>query len=187
MRKYTLVLSMLLVVAMITSSLAMASSETGTGQDRTVSFSDPYQFTNATVIVPAVLNNESANSFEFTVLDESGSASDFGFYILVNGTIYDDVNITSVDDGNATGWVNFTADAFELGDDVDINVTMYFTSNYTAVDWWNGTVDIVDANTFSIRITTVELVMSMMGIVIVILLISKVLGSIKDVEGKKKK
>ena len=173
------IITLLLVVSMV-SPLAMGSSSTGTGSSRVVTLNNPYIFTNATVTVPEVLNNETANYFEFLVVDESSSAISYTFNMTVNGTNDGTVTIVSVADGNATGWLNYTADAIPLNDNVNITIQMLFTTNWTEADNWTGLVDVVDAQTYTLRVTTIDMLIAVMGFAVVILLIGAVVSSVNN-------
>ena len=176
----------------LATPLACASSETGSGSSRTVTFHDSFQDCNTTVIVPTVLNNETNNSFAFVVMDESGN---WGNNYTFNITIYDNnvtwwngtVDIDGVPNENTTGYINFTANTFDVVDDANITITMQW-QNFTSTNddiWW-GTVDIVDQDTFTIRVTTVELMVSVLAFGLVIVFIGKILGSLKMDDRKKK-
>ena len=186
-RLVTCLMAMFLIVGMATP-LALASSEAGTGQDRVVTFNDPYIYTNTTVTVPSILNNETANSFTFVVVDESSSSVNYTFNMTINGTNLGTVDIISVSDDNATGYINYTADAIPILADANVTITMLYTDNYTQADVWYGTVDVVDADTYSISVTTVDLLMQVLAVGLVLLSVVKVLGSVKmDEKGKGKK
>lgn len=186
----SLMLIGLLVVAFATP-LVSASSETGSGSSRTVTFNDSFVNTNTTVVVPSVLNNETANSFAFLVVEESGA---WGSNYTFNITIYDNnvtwyngtVDVDAVPNGNATGYINFSANTFALVNDANITITMQW-QNFTSSndDVWYGEVDIVDAQTYTLRVTTVELLVTILGFGLVILFIGKVLGSMKTMDKKK--
>jgi len=190
-RFMALAMTLLVVVALLATPLANASTVEGTGSNRTVTFYDQFKDTNTTVVVPTVLNNATDNSFAFTVIDESGL---WGSNYTFNITIYDGnatwwngtVDIVGVPNANTTGYINFTAYTFSVVDDANITITMQW-SNWTATndDVWYGTVDIVDQNTYAIRVTTAEVLISAMAFGIVILLIGKVLSSI-EFGGEKK-
>lgn len=176
------------VVVAFATPLVSASSETGTGSSRTVTFNDSFVDTNTTVVVPTILNNETANSFAFVVVDDSGI---WGSNYTFNITIYDNnvtwyngtVDVVGVPSENTTGYINFTANTFALVDNANITVTMQW-SNFTSTndDVWYGEVDIVDATTYSLRVTTTGMLVSVMGMGLVVLLIVKVLGSMKEFE-----
>lgn len=177
----------------LSTPLVSASSETGSGSSRTVTFNDSFVDCNTTVVVPTVLNNETANSFAFTVIEESGS---WGCNYTFNITIYDNnvtwwngtVTIDGDPNDNTTGYINFTADTLAITDNANITITMQW-KNWTSSNddvWW-GTVDIVDQATYTIRVVTLELMVSILGFGLVILFIAKVLGSMKDMGKTKKK
>ena len=73
-------------------------------------------------------------------------------------------------------------------DDANITITMQW-QNLTASndDVWYGTVDVVDADNYGIRVTTYELMIAILSMGLVILFIGKVLGSMKDMGDDKKK
>jgi hypothetical protein len=183
----------ILVVVAFATPLVSASSETGSGTNRTVTFNDSFVDTNTTVVVPTILNNATDNSFAFVVSDESGV---WGSNYAFNITIYDNnvtwyngtVNIVGTPSENTTGYINFTANTFDLVNDANITITMQW-SNWTATNddvWW-GTVDIVDANTYTISVVTVDLMVSVLGMGMLILFIGKVMGSMGEMGSDKKK
>lgn len=193
MKKFISYIMIAFVIVAFATPLVSASSETGSGSTRTVTFNDSFVDTNTTVVVPTILNNETNNSFAFVVVDESGGVSEYTFNITVydnNATWYNEtVDITTVADENVTGYINFTANTFDLVDDANITITMQW-SNWTATndDVWYGTVDIVDDANYQIRVVTSGLLISVLGFGLVILFIGKVLGSMSmDGKGKKKK
>ncbi len=181
-----------LVIVALTTPLVSASSETGTGQIRTVTLADSFVDTNSTVVVPTILNNETANSFAFVVGDESGV---WGSNYTFNITIYDNnvtwyngtVDIVGVPSENTTGYVNFTADQIAIINDANITITMQW-SNWTTSndDVWYGEVDFVDAITYDLRVTTPSMLISVMGIAIILIVFAGIFNTtFKDVEKKK--
>lgn len=193
MKKFISFMLIGLFVLALATPFAMASSETGSGSSRTVTFHDSFVDCNTTVIVPTVLNNETNNSFAFTVIEESGS---WGCNYTFNITIYDNnatwyngtVDIDGVPNDNTTGYINFTAGTFEVVNDANITITMQW-QNWTATndDVWYGEVDIVDQDTYTIRVVTVELMVSVLAFGLVIVFIAKILGSMKDMGKTTKK
>lgn len=185
-KKFIALILTALVIVGFSTPLVSASSEAGTGSSRTVTFHDSFVNTNTTVIVPSVLNNASANSFAFTVMDESGV---WGSNYTFNITIYDGnatwwngtVDVVGIPSENTTGYINFTANTFSIVDDANITITMQW-QNYTASndDVWYGTVDIVSASVYGIRVTLTDLMITILGFGILILIIGKALSSMKE-------
>ena len=177
------VMLMALVVVAVCSPLVSASSEEGTGQSRTVTLADSFVDTNTTVIVPTILNNETANSFAFVVADESGV---WGSNYTFNITIYDNnvtwyngtVDVVGVPSENTTGYINFTADQIAIVNDANITITMQW-DNWTASndDVWYGEVDFVDQVTYDLRVTTPSLLISVMGIGIILIVFAGIFNS----------
>ena len=180
---FAVILTVLMAVAMATP-LVTASTESGVNQNREITFTDQYvaEFTNATVTVPNIWSNASANSFAFVVLDESAGTDDYTFNITVwdnNVTWYNEtVDLTTVVDSNVTGYVNFTADTFALVNNANITITMLYTGNWSQADVWYGEVDIVSANDFAIRVTTTGIILSVMGLVIILVMMVKIFQNI---------
>lgn len=182
-RTLTLFLTLMFVVSILSMGMALGSSSAGTGQNRVVTFSDPYANTNATVPVPNVLNNETNNSFAFTIVDEASADMNYTFNITIydgnvtwwNGT----VDIESTSDNTTLGYVNYTSATFSVGNDLNITILMSYTDNWTQTDVWYGIVDIVDAVNFSLRVTTTALLISVLGLGMIVIMMVKILGSIK--------
>jgi len=193
MKKFITYALAILVVFAFATPLVSASSETGSGSSRTVTFNDSFVNTTTTVVVPTILNNETANSFAFVVMDESGV---WGSNYTFNITIYDNnvtwyngtVDVVGIPSENTTGYINFTADQIAIVNDANITITMQW-SNWTATndDVWYGTVDVVDAQNYNIRVTTYEMMIAILSMGLVILFIGKVLGSMKDMGDSKTK
>lgn len=190
-RTFTMFLTLMFAVSLLSTGLVLGSSSSGTGQNRVVTFNDPYAYTNATVTVPNTLCNETNNSFAFTVVDEASADANYTFNVTVydgnvtwfNGT----VDIVSTADNTTIGYVNYTADTFSIGNDLNITILMSFTDNWTQADVWYGTVDIVDTANYALRVTTTELLISVLALGMVVLMVVKVLGSIKSTtKGNKK-
>jgi len=180
---FVLMLTALMVLA-LASPLVIASSETGANQNRVVTLTDQYagEATNATVTVPNILSNASANSFAFVILDESAGTDDYTFNITIwdnNATWYNgSVDITTIVDDNVTGYVNFTADTFALVNNANITVTMIYTGNYSVADVWYGEVDIISENTYAMRVTVTGIIMSVMGLAIMLMFMVKIFQNI---------
>lgn len=182
----------LLVVGFATP-LVSASSETGSGSTRTITFNDSFVDTNTTVVVPTIMNNETANSFSFLVADESAVwGSNYTFNIVIydnNVTWYNGtVDVVGIPSENTTGYINFTADQIAIVYDANITITMQWT-NLTATndDVWYGTVDFVDAVTYNLRVTTPNLLIQVLAIGIIIILFAGILNTtFKDLNSKKK-
>ena len=193
MKKFITYALAILVVFALATPLVSASSETGSGSSRTVTFNDSFVNTNTTVVVPEIINNETANSYAFVVMDESGA---WGSNYTFNITIYDNnvtwyngtVDVVGIPSENTTGYINFTADQIALVDNANITISMQW-SNWTASndDVWYGTVDVVDAENFAIRVTTYDMMISILSMGLIILFIGKILGSMKMDDDKKKK
>jgi len=184
MKKFIPLVVSLVLLLTLAVPMASAASVSGTGQNRTITFSDPYQNTNMTVVVPTILNNETANSFAFVVIDESSTSVNYTFNVSVNGTWNGTVDIVSVADDNVTGYVNYTIYTFDVVKDANITIWMSFTDNWTQADAWWGTVDIVDNANFGLRVTTVQLLVSLLGIAVVIAVFAALIRSIKVVKPK---
>lgn len=183
-----LVAVFILIATLSVVPFASASSSSGSGQSRVVTFSDPFQNTNMTVTVPNTMNNETNNSFAYLVMDESTSSVNYTFNMTFNGTNAGTVDIVSVSDDNITGYINYTADAIPLTEDSNVTITMLFTDNWTQADVWYGETDVVDASRYSMRITLIEMIVALMSVAIIVLLFSAISGSIgKATKGKKKK
>lgn len=189
-----LLMSVILGLMLMVAPMVAASSSTGTGQNRTVTMNDPYINTNVTVVVPNALDNSTADSYAFLVVDESGTSVDYTFNVTIwdnNVTWYNStVDVSSVSDDNVTGYVNFTADTFAVVADANITITMLFTTNWTQADVWYGEVDIMSHDTYALGVELVQILISLLGTVIIVILISKVLsgtfmGKAKT-KGKKK-
>lgn len=180
-----------LVVVAFCSPLVSASSEIGTGQSRTVTLADSFVDTNTTVIVPTIMNNETATSFAFVVGDESGVGSDYTFNITIydnNVTWYNGtVDVVGVASENITGYINFTADQIALVMNANITITMQW-SNWTASndDVWYGEIDFVDATTYNLRVTTPSILISVMGIGIILIVFAGIMNSTFKKVTKKK-
>ena len=185
-----IIVSMFLVCA-FAFPLASASTVDGSGPERTVTLYDPYEYVNTTVVVPTVLSNETNTSFAFVVHAEAGtSGASYTFNVSINGTWNGTVDIVAVADSNVTGYVNYTANTFDIVDNANITITGQFTGagNWTEVDTWYGEVDIVDNQNYMLRVTLVQMIASMLVVVIIVSLVSKVIGSLSETtKGGKKK
>lgn len=191
-KKFISFMMVALVIVAFATPLVSASSETGSGQSRTVTLADSFVDTNTTVVVPTILNNETVNSFAFVVEDESGVSSSYTFNITIydnNVTWYNGtVDVVGVPSENTTGYINFTADQVALVIDANITITMQW-SNWTASndDVWYGEIDFVDAQTYNLRVTTPSILISVMGIGIIIIIFAGIMNStFKNVKDKKK-
>lgn len=191
--KFISIMMVALVIVAFSTPFVSASSELGTGQNRTVTFADSFVDTNTSVIVPTYLNNETANSFAFVVMDESGVwGSNYTFNITIydnNATWYNEtVDIVGVPSENTTGYINFTADSLALVNGANITISMQW-SNWTASndDVWYGTVNIVNQVTYDLRVTTPNVLISVMGIGVILILFAVIMKSMfKDIDSKKK-
>jgi len=176
-------LTALMVVA-IASPLVTASSESGANQNREVTLTDQYvgEDTTAIVTVPNVWSNASANSLAFVFLDGSVGTDTYTINVTIwdnNATWYNEtLAITTVVDDNVTGYVNFTANTFALVNDANITITMLYTGNYSVADVWYGEVDIISENDYAMRVTTVGVIMSVMGLAIMLIFMVKIFQNI---------
>ena len=180
---FVLMLTALMVVA-IASPLVTASSESGANQNREVTLTDQYvgEDTTAIVTVPNVWSNASANSLAFVFLDGSVGTDTYTINVTIwdnNATWYNEtLAITTVVDDNVTGYVNFTANTFALVNDANITITMLYTGNYSVADVWYGEVDIISENDYAMRVTTVGVIMSVMGLAIMLIFMVKIFQNI---------
>jgi len=158
-----------------------ASSVAGTGQNRTVTMNDPYIFANVTVVVPAALDNSTADSFAFLVADESGTSVNYTFNVTVydnNVTWYNGtVDIISIADDNVTDYVNFTALTFAAVDDANISIVMLFTDNWTQADMWYGEIDILTNSDYTLTVYLIQIMTSLLGTLVVVVMIVKLTKS----------
>lgn len=183
MKKFIPILvALVLICGLLTIPTVLASTESGTGQNRSVVLSNPYTtYTNATVTVPTILNNESANSFAYVITDTSNSTINYTVNISVeyNGTYYNKtVAGASVANDSTTLYTNYTADEVPVGE-ANVTIQLVFTDNYTEADNWTGTIDYVAANTYAISVTTIGIILSLIPIAVIILFIGKIFGSIQ--------
>lgn len=180
---FAVLLTVLMVVALATP-LVTASTESGVNQNREVTFTDQYvaEFTNATVTVPNIWSNASANSFAFVILDESAGTDDYTFNITVwdnNVTWYNGtVDVTTIVDSNVTGYMNFTADTFALVNNANITITMLYTGNWSQADVWYGEVDIISENSYNIKVVMTGIIISVMGLAIILMFMVKIFQNI---------
>ena len=188
-----LLMSAILILMLVAAPLAAASSMTGTGQNRTVTLNDPFINTNVTVVVPSSLDNSSANSFAFLVIDESSTSVDYTFNVTIwdnNVTWYNGtVDVTSVADDNVTGYVNFTALALAPVADANITITMLFTGNWTEADVWYGTVNVLSESDYMLGVYLMQALISLLSTVVIVMVIAKLVsgfGKEAKKTGKKK-
>jgi len=186
----TLVVMALILSGMFAATpLVAASSEAGTGQSRTVTLSDPdWNYTNATVVVPSIIDNSTANVFTFEVVDTYNISWDYNFTVSIydgNVTWYNEtVSITSVALNTTEGNVTYTANSLPLLNNANITLIMDYwngTANVT-LDSWYGTIDVVSNNDYAMRVTMLSMLVSLLATVIIMIMIVKVLGSFKTIK-----
>ena len=193
MKKILTTVVALFILVAFSFPLVSASSVEGTGQDRTVLFATPEGDANFTVGVPAILNNETLNSFTF-VVNETGGADDYLLNVSIgsNGTWYtQSVAVTSVDMDNVTAYVNYSALTLPLNASANITIEVVFDTNYTVVDTWYGEVRIVDANDYSMSVTLISMIINLMTLFVmvsfVMLIFRYLKEAVKPTKGKGKK
>ena len=193
-KSFTILVALFVLVALATP-LVSASTLEGTGQSRIVTLYTPAVDTNVTVTVPAILNNETANSFVFSVIDESSGTDDYllNVSININGTWYNDsVAVSSVADENVTAYINYTADALPLNASANITIELVFDTNYTSADIWWGEIETVDANDYTMRVTIIEMLVNLVTLFILVSFVMIIIKFLQDAvsgkpKGKKKK
>jgi len=196
MRKYisTMVAMFLISAFVFALPLASASTEVGTGLTRTVTFSDPYQVTNTTVVVPTAIDNESALSYTFNIVDESNTTLNYTYVVTImsNGTYYNGtVDIVSIANGSAVGYVNYSALTLPLNSTANITIEMLWTDNSTSADIWYGTVDIMDTQSYTIGVVLISMIMNLVTLVImvtfIVFIVKMLTGAVSGTTKKKGK
>jgi hypothetical protein len=173
-------MAMMIVIGII--PFASASTETGTGPNRIVQLEDADWYTNTSVSFPEIVCNATANSYAFVFVDESGLNATLNYTVNMtvenNGTYYNKTfNVTVPTNGTVTGYVNYTADELPIGE-FNVNMTLIWDLGWIEQNWWNGTFETVDVVDYNLQVTTPQMIMSLIGVAVVILLIGKFIGTI---------
>ena len=190
----TIMVALFVLMALAIPSMVSASTEEGYGLSRTVTFNPPVPVnTSVSVVVPTALNNESINSFVFSVTDVDNATIDafiLNVSINSNGTFYNEtVSVTSVLQETVLAYINYSALSLPLNDTANITVELVYDDNYTSADIWYGEIAIVDAQEFGM-VNMTDMIMNLMSVMITILfvvLIIKFLKGAVNPEAKKKK
>jgi len=192
-KSITVMVAMMFLMTLLAVPMVSASTVEGTGQSRTVTLYTPAVDTNVTVVVPTIIQNDTANSFVFTVIDESGGTDDYllNVSININGTYYNEsASVSSVADDNVTAYVNYTADTLPINASANITIELVFDTNYTQADVWYGEIETVDATRYSMRVTLMNTMIELIGVAILIMFIMVIFnylkGAVEPSKGKKK-
>lgn len=194
MRKpITIMVALFVLMALAIPTCVSASDVEGYGLGRTVTLynnESVIDSTNFSVVVPTALNNETINSFVFSVIDISNTTDDFIISISIdsNGTWYNEtVSITSIQLDTVTANINYSAFALPLNDTANITIELVFDTNYTSADIWWGEIAIVDAQEFGM-VNMTDMIMNLITVMITILFIVLIVKFLKDaVDPSKKK
>lgn len=191
----TIMVALFVLMALAIPTCVSASSVEGYGLSRTVTLynnESVMDSTNVSVIVPTALNNETINSFAFSVIDVANVTDDYILNISINsnGTFYNEtVSVTSVQLDTVVAYINYSALSLPLNDTANITIELVFDTNYTSADIWYGEIAIVDAQEFGM-VNMTDMIMNLMSVMITILfvvLIIKFLKGAVNPESKKKK
>lgn len=191
----TIMVALFVLMALAIPTCVSASSVEGYGLSRTVTLynnESVIDSTNVSVIVPTALNNETINSFAFSVIDVANVTDDYILNISINsnGTFYNEtVSVTSVQLDTVVAYINYSALSLPLNNTANITIELIFDTNYTSADIWYGEIAIVDAQEFGM-VNMTDMIMNLMSVMITILfvvLIIKFLKGAVNPESKKKK
>lgn len=194
----TIMVAMFFLFALATPMVVSASTEDGIGQNRTVTLvSDANvdgNITDVVIGVPVLYQNDTNTSFMLTAQPHPSTNISVDDYLLNisinnNGTWYNEsVAFSSLADENVTAYINYTADTFILNETCNITIQLVYDTNYTVADEWWGEVGFVDANDYAMRVTMMELLVSVMSLFILVWFVMTIFKYLKNaVEPSKKK
>lgn len=182
MRKIMGLLIALCLVGLFLAPSADASISGGSGGGRWVLLTGTGGSegnVTANCSIPTYLPNYTANNLSVAFSNADWVSLTYVVNVTINGTTYTTGAIAVATNSTATGYINISADALDLGSDLNVTVEL-LNDTYVQEDVFWGTVDMVDMFGHTSGML-VDLMVAMMTIFVVIGMFQMLMASTEDI------